>query len=154
MNQFLTVGVYVIAFLIVVFVFKKFKFFKYIEPLFTGDDGKLSLKRVMAAWLCVDFTLNVHNTSYVVPKVLNLVMKGKGVDASLITALSTVLAQNVIIIGIEGGAILGLMGITSWLTSQAPGQTRTTLEVTKTESTTQKNDTPTNDIPLTQKLPE
>lgn len=152
MSQFFKVGVYLVAFLIVVFVFKKIKFFKYIEPLFTGEDGKLSLKRVMAAWLCVDFTINVHNTSYVVPKVLNLVMKGKGVDSSLITALSSILAQNVMIIGIEGGAILGLMGITSWLTSQSPGQIKTTLEVTKTEPA--KNNNNTEDTPLNQKLPE
>lgn len=90
------------------------KFFKYIEPLWTGRDGKLSLRSLAAMALIVDFVLNVHNCSYVVIKVLKLITIDKTIDAGVIASLSGYLAQIAMILGIEAALIAALLALKTY----------------------------------------
>lgn len=66
--------------------------FRYIEPLWVGGDGKVSLRAALAIAFSIDF---IHNLSYAIQK--------WSVDRSL-EGLSLVL-------GIEAGLIVSLLGI-------------------------------------------
>lgn len=84
------------------------KLLKYIEPLWTGNDGKISLRSTAAIALIIDFIINVHNSASLVVKVLNLIYKDKTVDPALIASMSGNLAQIAMILGIEA-ALIGAM---------------------------------------------
>lgn len=90
------------------------KFFKYIEHLWTGRDGKISLRALGAIVLITDFVINVHNASYVVVKVLKLIMENKTVDAAVIASLSGYLAQIAMILGIEAALIAALLALKTY----------------------------------------
>lgn len=90
------------------------KFFKYIEHLWTGRDGKISLRSLGAIILLTDFVINVHNASYVVVKVLKLIMEDKTVDAAVIASLSGYLAQIAMILGIEAALIAALLALKTY----------------------------------------
>lgn len=111
------------------------KLFKYIEPIWLGKDDKMSLRSVGAMALIIDFIINVHNASYVLIKVLNLIMIDKNIDALVISSLAGYLAQMAMILGIEAGLIAALLALktyqgnveflkttTTTTISQPPGQ--------------------------------
>lgn len=77
------------------------KIFKYIEPLWTGTDGKISLKAVGAIALLIDFVSNAHQAVY------------KWAEGKSFEGLS-------LIAGIEMGGVAALLGLTMYgnLTSQ------------------------------------
>lgn len=87
------------------------KLLKYIEPIWQGNDGKMSLRSVLAIALTVDFIINVHNSAVIVIKVLNLISKDKNVDAAVVAAMTGNLGQNAIILGLEVGLIIALLGL-------------------------------------------
>lgn len=112
------------------------KVFKYFEPLWLGNDGKMSLRSLAAMFLIVDFIINVHNCSFVVTQVLELIMSDKIVDAAVIASLSGYLAQIAILLGIEVALITALLALkayqgqadvvkTNTITVEHPGQTTT-----------------------------
>jgi hypothetical protein len=90
------------------------RFFKYIEPLWTGRDGKVSLRSFGAIALLIDFVINVHNCSYIVIKVLKMIMVDKHVDAAVISSLAGYLAQITLLLGIEAGLIAALLALKTY----------------------------------------
>lgn len=109
------------------------KIFKYIEPLWQGNDKRISLRSVGAIALLIDFIINVHNASFVVIKVLKLISMDKTIDAALIGSLSGYLAQIALILGIEAGLIAALLALKTYqgnvefLKSGVATQTTTTV---------------------------
>lgn len=90
------------------------KIFNYIEPLWTGHDRKISLRAIGAGALIVDFVINVHNCTYVLIKVLKLIMNDKTIDAAIIASLSGYLAQIAMILGIEAALIAALLALKTY----------------------------------------
>ena len=90
------------------------KFFKYIENLWLGRDGKVSLRSLGAMVLMTDFVINLHNCSYVVIKVLNLITQGKIIDSALVSSLSAYLAQIAMMLGIEAALIAALLALKTY----------------------------------------
>jgi hypothetical protein len=90
------------------------KFFRYIEPLWIGKDRRISLRSTAAMVLITDFVINVHNCSYVVIKVLNLIIKDKTIDSSIIASLSGYLAQIAMILGIEAALIAAMLALKTY----------------------------------------
>lgn len=90
------------------------RFFKYIQPLWMGRDGKISLRSLLAMVLATDFVINVHNSSYVVIKVLNLILKDKTVDAALISSLSGYAGQTAFILATEAALIAALLALKTY----------------------------------------
>jgi len=90
------------------------KFFKYIEPLWLGNDGKLSLRSLGAIALLIDFIRNVHSTSFIVAKLLNLVYKDKTIDPALVSSISGNLAQIAIILGIEAALLAAALALKTY----------------------------------------
>lgn len=98
------------------------KFFRYIEPMWVGNDGKISLRSIAAIALLVDFVINVHNNSNIILTVLKLINQNKTVDPALIGSLPAVQAQTVMLIGIEAGLIAALMALKAYQPIGALGQ--------------------------------
>lgn len=71
------------------------KIFNYLEPLWTGEDGKISLRSTASIALLIDFISNLSHSVY------------KWDAGRSLEGLSLVL-------GIEGGLIASLLGITAW----------------------------------------
>ena len=71
------------------------KFFRYIENLWTGRDGKLSLKSVMAIALCINF---IRNISHAVHKW----------DAG------RSMSDLAMVLGLEAALIAALLGLTTY----------------------------------------
>jgi hypothetical protein len=90
------------------------KVFKYIEPLWTGNDKKISLRSAAAMVLIGDFVINVHNSAGIVMAVLNLLRKDKNIDANLIASMSGNLAQIAMILGIEAALIAALLALKTY----------------------------------------
>jgi len=90
------------------------KFFKYIEHLWLGRDNKISLRSLGAIALLIDFVINVHNASYVVVRVLKLIMDDRSVDAAVIASLSGYLAQIAMILGIEAALIAAMLALKTY----------------------------------------
>jgi hypothetical protein len=105
------------------------KFFKYIEHLWTGNDGKISLRSVAAIALIIDFIRNVHASAYIVVKVLNLICNDKTVDPALVSSMSGNLAQIAMILGIEAALIAAMLALKTY-------QSNVT-KLANTDSTTQ-----------------
>lgn len=71
------------------------KIFKYIEPLWLGTDGKISLRSFAAMALIIDFISNLSHAIY------------KWDAGRSLEGLSLVL-------GIEAGLVVSLLGLTAW----------------------------------------
>lgn len=71
------------------------KFFNYIQPLWLGDDNKISLKSTLAIAFSIDFISNLSHAIY------------KWEDGRSMESLSLVL-------GIEAGLIVALLGLTAY----------------------------------------
>ena len=69
--------------------------FKYVEPLYTGNDGKMSLKASLAIMFSINF---IHNLTHAIWKW----EAGKSLEG-----LSLVL-------GIEAGLVISLLGLTAY----------------------------------------
>jgi hypothetical protein len=92
------------------------KIFKYFEPLWSGNDGKISLRASLAILFAIDF---VRNLSYAIYK-WDAGRSLEGLSLSL---------------GIEAGLIVGLLGLTTYQNMQAFGKGdtfhQTTTQVTE-----------------------
>lgn len=71
------------------------RFFNYIKSLWEGQDGKISLKSILAIAFSIDFIRNLSHAVY------------KWDAGRTLEGLSLVL-------GIEGGLVVSLLGITAW----------------------------------------
>jgi hypothetical protein len=89
------------------------KIFKYLEPIWSGNDGKPSLRSIGAGALIVDFIINVHNSASILVKLLTLVYKDKSIPSTLISSISGNLAQIAMILGIEAALIGALLALKS-----------------------------------------
>jgi hypothetical protein len=65
------------------------KIFKYIENLWIGRDGKISLKSIMAIALCINFIVNVSHAVYKwdAGRSMSDLAMVLGIEASLMAAL-------------------------------------------------------------------
>jgi hypothetical protein len=90
------------------------RLFKYLEPIWCGNDGKPSARTILAIVLCVDFVINVHNSASIVTKVLALIFKDKTVDPALVASMSGNLAQIAMILGIEAALIAALLALKTY----------------------------------------
>lgn len=90
------------------------RFFKYFEPLWMGNDKKISLRSVAAIALITDLIINIHNCASVVVKLLNLIYKDKTIDSSLVASISGNLAQIAMILGIEAALIAAMLALKTY----------------------------------------
>lgn len=88
--------------------------FKYLEPLWTGKDGKISLRNLGAGALIVDFIINLHNSAAIVPKIVKLYMIDKAIDPAAIAAMSGNVAQVNLMLVTEAGLIAALLALRTW----------------------------------------
>lgn len=79
---------------------KLIKLFKYLEPLWTGNDGKISLRATGSIALIIDFISNLSHSIY------------KWDAGRSLEGLSLVL-------GIEAGLIAALLGLTAYANASA-----------------------------------
>jgi hypothetical protein len=98
------------------------KIFRYFEDLWLGNDHKISLRSSGAMALIIDFIINVHNSASIVVRVLNLILKDKHLDAALVAAMGTNLAQIAIILGVEAALIAALLGLKTYQNSMLANQ--------------------------------
>lgn len=80
------------------------RIFKYFEPIWTGNDGKPSLRAILAIAFSVDF---IRNLSHAIWK-WDIGRSLEGLSLTL---------------GIEAGLIVGLLGLTTYQNMQAFGKT-------------------------------
>ena len=71
------------------------KFFKYIEPMWLGNDGKFSIRRFLALLFALDLVKNFHHI------VINWEAGKSYADAALL-------------LGIEAGLIAALLSLTTY----------------------------------------
>jgi hypothetical protein len=71
------------------------KFFKYIEPMWLGNDGKLSIRRFLSLLFAIDLVKNFHHI------VMNWEADKSYADAALL-------------LGIEAGLITALLSLTTY----------------------------------------
>ena len=71
------------------------KFFKYIEPMWLGNDGKFSIRRFLALLFAIDLVKNFHHI------VMNWEAGKSYADAALL-------------LGIEAGLIAALLSLTTY----------------------------------------
>jgi hypothetical protein len=90
------------------------RFFKYIEPLWQGNDKKVSLRSVAAIALIVDLIINIHRSAGVVTMLLRLVYKDKTIDPALVSSISGNLAQIAMILGIEAALIAAMLALKTY----------------------------------------
>lgn len=90
------------------------KFLRYLEPLWLGKDGRISLRNTAAIALIIDFVINVHNSSYVVIRVLKLIIQDKSIDPAVIVSLSAYLPQIGMILGIEAALIAAMLALKTY----------------------------------------
>lgn len=102
------------------------KLFKYLEPLWTGKDGKISLRNLGAMALIIDFVVNMHNSAAIVGKVLKLYVLDKAIDPAVIAAMSGNLAQIGMMLITEATLIAALLALRTWQNNKE-GFTQTTI---------------------------
>lgn len=90
------------------------KVIRYVEPLWTGNDGRMSLRSVASIGLLIDFIINVHNSASIVVNVLKLVYKDKTVDPALVAAIASNLTQIAMILGIEAALIAAMLALKAY----------------------------------------
>jgi len=69
--------------------------FKYIEPLWLGNKGKISIRRVLALAFSIDFILNTHHA-------IHTFEQGKSY------------ADVAMLLGIEAGLVAALLSLTTY----------------------------------------
>ena len=85
------------------------KAFHYIEPLWLGEDGKVSSKSLFAMIFSIHLLYNVDRSI----NILHSTIKSK-IDAPSIAAMSGLLANAGIILGIETSIIVALWGLKAY----------------------------------------
>lgn len=89
------------------------KLFRYLRPLWEGNDDKISLRSGAAIALCIDFLVNVHSSASLAIRTLNLILQ-KDINPALVSAVSTNLAQVAIVLGVEAALIAALLGLKTY----------------------------------------
>jgi hypothetical protein len=126
------------------------KIFKYIEPIWLDDKGKMSLRSMGALLLMIDFVINLHNSASIVTRVLTLIYKDKTVEPTLVAAMSGNLAQIAMMLGIEAGLIAALLALKTYQPVRVEAATSTT---TFTNTTSIPEDTSKTTVTKTETLP-
>jgi hypothetical protein len=94
------------------------KLFIYIENLWTGHDGKPSIRRILAIIFSIDLVCNFHQAGGAVTKMLKLLMSGKTLDPAVVTSISSFLSNEAMIIGVEAALIAALLSLTTYQSLQ------------------------------------
>lgn len=94
------------------------KLFRYIENLWIGDDGKPSIKRILAIAFSVDLLKNFAQAGGAVTKMLKLIADGKTLDPAVVSSISSFLSNEAMIIGAEAALIAGLLSLTTYQSIQ------------------------------------
>lgn len=92
--------------------------FFYIENLWVGDDRKPSIKRILAIIFSIDLVMNFHTAGGAISKIITLMMSNKTLDPAVVTSISSFLANEAMIMGIEAGLIAGLLSLTTYQSLQ------------------------------------
>lgn len=90
------------------------KTFRYLKPLWEGNDNQISLRSLAAMTLIGDFVYNIHSAVQAAVKVLNLIIESKPVDAASLSAMSANLGQVGVLLGIEAALIAALLGLKTY----------------------------------------
>lgn len=94
------------------------KLFIYIENLWIGNDGKPSIKRILAIIFSIDLVINFHKAGGALYKMIEILMSNKVLDPAVVTSISSFLANEAMIMGIEAGLIAGLLSLTTYQSLQ------------------------------------
>lgn len=86
------------------------RIFRYIEPAWTGNDGKVSLRALLAIAFSIDF---IRNLNYAITKWDG----GRSLEGLSLT------------LGIEGGLIVALLGLTTYQNLATINKTNSTTPV-------------------------
>jgi len=86
------------------------KFFKYIEPMWLGNDKQISIRRVLALVFSLDFIRNLHHA------IFNWEVGKSYADAALI-------------LGIEAGLIAALLSLTTYSTIMSSMKSKPTEDI-------------------------
>jgi len=95
------------------------KFFKYIENIWIGKDKKPSVRRVLGIVFAIDLVINFHKAGSVVTNVIKLLYTDIILDAQVLSATSSFLANIAMIIGIEAGLVAALFSLTTYQNIQS-----------------------------------
>ena len=90
------------------------RFFKYIENLWLGKDGKPSIRRVIAIAMSIDFILNVHKSVNILYKIVLLYFSNKSMDPVAISSLGSGISNLSMILGMEAALIAALLALTTY----------------------------------------
>lgn len=90
------------------------RFFKYIENFWLGNDGKPSLRKVLAIAMAIDFIINVHKSVNILYKVVLLYFSNRTMDPVAISSLGSGLANVSLILGIEAALIAAFLALTTY----------------------------------------
>lgn len=90
------------------------KYLKYIGNIWCGDDGKLSIKRVLATLFSVDLCNNFHKAGDVIYEFVVLYKSGKILDPLIVASLGSFLSSEIVIMGIEAGLITAFLSLTTY----------------------------------------
>lgn len=94
------------------------KVFKYIENLWIGNDGKPSIRRLLAIIFSVDLLNTFHKLAEAASKLIGILSTDKQLDSAAIGAISSFIANEAMIIGIEAGFIAALLSLTTYQSLQ------------------------------------
>lgn len=87
--------------------------FNYISPIWSGEDNKPSIRRVLAIAFSIDFIISIHHCVEIGCRVINLIYLNKVIDAAVVASMSSNLAQIVLMLGTEAALIAALLGLTT-----------------------------------------
>src|SRR5882724_3690098 len=95
------------------------KIFRYVQDLWIGEDGKVSIKRSLALTFSIHIMLSVTSQLRAYVKLVHLAFSDKNlVNADMITAAGASLGSLATVIGIEAALVAALLGLTSYQSIQ------------------------------------
>lgn len=103
------------------------KLFKYLESIWTGDDGKPSGRRALAIAFAIDLIINFHHASTLTSKLVKLIAQDKILDANVLNSMASILAHIAMIIGIEAGLVAAFFTLTTYQNIQLNKPTDTAI---------------------------
>lgn len=94
------------------------KVFKYIENLWIGNDGKPSIRSLLALLFSIDLLNTFHKLADATYQLMKILLSDKQIESQVITSVGSFLAQEAMIVGIEAGLIAGLLALKTYQSSQ------------------------------------
>jgi hypothetical protein len=102
--------------------------FKYIEPLWTGNDGKISVRSSLAIAFSINLMVSIHKVVDILYEGIKMLKAGKSLPADTLTALNGGIGQTTIIISAQGVVILTLLGLKAYQSMKEQKVEETTIQ--------------------------